>query len=99
MSNAVNLTDGMDGLAAGITAIVGAALGVLAYLSGNVIYADYLNIMYIPDSGEITVYLSALVGALLGFLWFNSYPAQVFMGDTQPRYSWATPAAWPSAAS
>ena len=82
MSNAVNLTDGMDGLAAGITAIVGAALGVLAYLSGNVIYADYLNIMYIPDSGEITVYLSALVGALLGFLWFNSYPAQVFMGDT-----------------
>ena len=72
----------MDGLAAGITAIVGAALGVLAYLSGNVIYADYLNIMYIPDSGEITVYLSALVGALLGFLWFNSYPAQVFMGDT-----------------
>ena len=82
MSNAVNLTDGMDGLAAGITAIVGAALGVLAYLSGNVIYADYLNIMYIPESGEITVYLSALVGALLGFLWFNSYPAQVFMGDT-----------------
>lgn len=82
MSNAVNLTDGMDGLAAGITAIVGAALGVLAYLSGNVIYADYLNIMYIPDSGEITVYLSALIGALLGFLWFNSYPAQVFMGDT-----------------
>ncbi len=82
MSNAVNLTDGMDGLAAGITAIVGATLGVLAYLSGNVIYADYLNIMYIPDSGEITVYLSALIGALLGFLWFNSYPAQVFMGDT-----------------
>ena len=82
MSNATNLTDGMDGLAAGITAIVGAALGVLAYLSGNVIYADYLNIMYIPDSGEIVVYLSALVGALLGFLWFNSYPAQVFMGDT-----------------
>ena len=82
MSNASNLTDGMDGLAAGITAIVGAALGVLAYLSGNVIYADYLNIMYIPDSGEIAVYLSALIGALLGFLWFNSYPAQVFMGDT-----------------
>ncbi len=82
MSNATNLTDGMDGLAAGITAIVGTAMGILAYLSGNVIYADYLNIMYIPDSGEIVVYLSALVGALLGFLWFNSYPAQVFMGDT-----------------
>lgn len=72
----------MDGLAAGTTAIVGIAMGILAYLSGNVIYADYLNIMYIPDSGEIVVYLSALVGALLGFLWFNSYPAQVFMGDT-----------------
>lgn len=82
MSNAVNLTDGMDGLAAGISAIVGATLGVLAYLSGNVIYSDYLNIMYIPDSGEIAVYMSALIGALLGFLWFNSYPAQVFMGDT-----------------
>ena len=82
MSNATNLTDGMDGLAAGITAIVGAALGVLAYLSGNVIYADYLNIMYIPDSGEIAVYMSALIGALLGFLWYNSYPAQIFMGDT-----------------
>ncbi len=82
MSNATNLTDGMDGLAAGITAIAGAALGVLAYLSGNVIYSDYLNIMYIPDSGEIVVYLSALIGALLGFLWYNSYPAQVFMGDT-----------------
>ena len=82
MSNATNLTDGMDGLAAGITAIAGAALGVLAYLSGNVIYSDYLNIMYIPDSGEIVVYLSVLIGALLGFLWYNSYPAQVFMGDT-----------------
>lgn len=82
MSNASNLTDGMDGLAAGITAIVGVALGILAYLSGNVIYADYLNIMYIPDSGEIVVYLSALTGALLGFLWFNSFPAQIFMGDT-----------------
>ena len=82
MSNATNLTDGMDGLAAGVSAIVGAALGILAYLSGNVIYADYLNIMYIPDSGEIVVYLSAMIGALLGFLWYNSYPAQVFMGDT-----------------
>ena len=81
-SNGTNLTDGMDGLAAGVTAIVGAVLGILAYFSGNVIYADYLNIMYIPDSGEIVVYMSALIGALLGFLWYNSYPAQVFMGDT-----------------
>ena len=82
VSNGTNLTDGMDGLAAGITAIVGAVLGILAYFSGNVIYADYLNIMYIPESGEIVVYMSALIGALLGFLWYNSYPAQVFMGDT-----------------
>lgn len=81
-SNGTNLTDGMDGLAAGVTAIVGAVLGILAYFSGNVIYADYLNIMYITDSGEIVVYMSALIGALLGFLWYNSYPAQVFMGDT-----------------
>ena len=82
VSNGTNLTDGMDGLAAGVTAIVGAVLGILAYFSGNVIYAEYLNIMYIPDSGEIVVYMSALIGALLGFLWYNSYPAQVFMGDT-----------------
>ena len=81
-SNGCNLTDGMDGLAAGTTAIVGVTLGILAYLSGHIGYADYLNIMYIPNSGEIAVYLSALVGALLGFLWYNSYPAQVFMGDT-----------------
>jgi len=81
-SNGSNLTDGMDGLAAGVTAIVGITLGVLAYLSGHVGYASYLNIMYIPASGEIAVYMSALVGALLGFLWYNSYPAQVFMGDT-----------------
>lgn len=82
VSNGTNLTDGMDGLAAGVTAIVGATLGILAYFSGNVIYADYLNIMYIPESGEIVVYMSALIGALLGFLWYNSYPAQIFMGDT-----------------
>ena len=82
VSNGTNLTDGMDGLAAGVTAIVGAVLGILAYFSGNVIYAEYLNIMYIQDSGEIVVYMSALIGALLGFLWYNSYPAQVFMGDT-----------------
>ena len=81
-SNGANLTDGMDGLSAGVTAIVGATLGILAYLSGHVGYANYLNIMYIPHSGEIAVYMAALVGALLGFLWYNSFPAQVFMGDT-----------------
>lgn len=81
-SNGTNLTDGMDGLASGVTMIVGVTLGILAYLSGHVGYADYLNIMYIPNSGEITVFISALFGALLGFLWYNSYPAQVFMGDT-----------------
>jgi phospho-N-acetylmuramoyl-pentapeptide-transferase len=81
-SNGANLTDGMDGLSAGVTAVVGATLGILAYLSGHVGYADYLNIMYLPHSGEIAVYMSALVGALLGFLWYNSFPAKVFMGDT-----------------
>ena len=81
-SNGANLTDGMDGLSAGVAAIVGTTLGILAYLSGNVIYANYLNIMYIPASGEIAVYMAALVGALLGFLWYNSFPAKVFMGDT-----------------
>ena len=81
-SNGANLTDGMDGLSAGVTAIVGATLGILAYLSGHVGYANYLNIMYIPHSGEIAVYMAALVGALLGFLWYNSFPAKVFMGDT-----------------
>ncbi|MCR5709509.1 MAG: phospho-N-acetylmuramoyl-pentapeptide-transferase [Bacteroidales bacterium] len=81
-SNGTNLTDGMDGLAAGVSAIVGATLGVLAYVSGHVGFAEYLNIMYLPDSGEITVYVCCFVGALLGFLWYNSFPAQVFMGDT-----------------
>lgn len=81
-SNGTNLTDGMDGLATGVSAIVGATLGILAYLSGHVGYADYLNIMYLPNSGEVTVYMCAFIGALLGFLWFNAYPAQVFMGDT-----------------
>ena len=81
-SNGANLTDGMDGLSAGVTAVVGATLGILAYLSGHVGYANYLNIMYLPHSGEIAVYMSALVGALLGFLWYNSFPAKVFMGDT-----------------
>ena len=81
-SNGVNLTDGMDGLAAGTTAIVGVVLGVFAWLGGNVVNAEYLNIMYIPGSGELGVFMSALVGALIGFLWYNTYPAQVFMGDT-----------------
>ena len=81
-SNGTNLTDGMDGLATGTSAIVGVVLGIFAYLSGNIINADYLNIMYIPGTGEIAVFMAAFVGALIGFLWYNSYPAQVFMGDT-----------------
>jgi phospho-N-acetylmuramoyl-pentapeptide-transferase len=81
-SNGVNLTDGMDGLATGSSAIVGVVLGIFAWLSGNIVNADYLNIMYIPGSGEIAVYMSAFTGALIGFLWYNSFPAQVFMGDT-----------------
>ena len=82
VSNAANLTDGLDGLATGTSAISGATLGVLAYVSGNIIYADYLNIMYIPNIGELTVFIAAFIGATVGFLWYNSYPAQVFMGDT-----------------
>ena len=81
-SNGTNLTDGMDGLAAGTSAIVGVVLGVLAWVGGNLLNSDYLNIMYIPGSGEIAIFMSAFVGALMGFLWYNSYPAQVFMGDT-----------------
>lgn len=81
-SNGVNLTDGMDGLASGTSAIAGIVLGIFAWLGGNVINSDYLNIMYIPGSGEIAVFMAAFVGALIGFLWYNSYPAQVFMGDT-----------------
>lgn len=81
-SNAVNLTDGLDGLATGVMVIVMIALALLAYFSGNSIYAKYLNIIFLPGSGELTVFVAALVGAGLGFLWFNSYPAQVFMGDT-----------------
>ena len=81
-SNGANLTDGLDGLSAGVSAIVGTTLGILAYLSGHVVYAEYLNIMYIPASGEIAVYMAAMVGALLGFLWYNTFPAKVFMGDT-----------------
>ena len=82
VSNAANLTDGLDGLATGTAAISGATLAVLAYVSGNVIYSDYLNIMYIPNIGELTIFISAFIGATVGFLWYNSYPAQVFMGDT-----------------
>lgn len=81
-SNGTNLTDGMDGLAAGTSAIVGIVIGILAWLSGDLINSNYLNIMYIPGTGEIAVFMSAFIGALLGFLWYNSYPAQVFMGDT-----------------
>ena len=81
-SNGVNLTDGLDGLSAGTSSIVAVVLGVLAYLSGNVLNAGYLNIMYIPGTGEIAIFLAALVGALIGFLWYNTFPAQVFMGDT-----------------
>lgn len=82
VSNGANLTDGLDGLATGTSAIIGLTLGVLAYVSGNIIFANYLNIMYIPNSGELVVFVSAFVGACIGFLWYNSYPAQVFMGDT-----------------
>ena len=81
-SNGTNLTDGMDGLAAGTSAIVGVVLGILAWLGGNLVNSNYLNIMYIPGSGEIAIFMAAFVGALMGFLWYNSYPAQVFMGDT-----------------
>lgn len=82
VSNGANMTDGLDGLATGTSGIIGLTLGVLAYLSGNYVFADYLNIMYIPSSGELVVYMAAFVGACVGFLWYNSYPAQVFMGDT-----------------
>ncbi|MCQ2344899.1 MAG: phospho-N-acetylmuramoyl-pentapeptide-transferase [Paludibacteraceae bacterium] len=82
VSNGANLTDGLDGLATGTSAIQGATLGILAYLSGNIRYAGYLDIMYIPGSGELTVFAAAFIGATIGFLWYNAYPAQVFMGDT-----------------
>lgn len=82
VSNGANLTDGLDGLATGTSAIIGLTLGVLAYVSGNIVFANYLNIMYIPNTGELAIYISAFIGACIGFLWYNSYPAQVFMGDT-----------------
>lgn len=82
VSNGANLTDGIDGLATGTSAIVGATLLVFAYVSGNIIFADYLNIMYIPNVGELSIFIAAFIGACIGFLWWNAYPAQVFMGDT-----------------
>ncbi len=82
VSNGANLTDGMDGLATGTSAIIGLTLGLLAWVSGNIIFANYLNIMYLPNAGELTIFISAFVGATVGFLWYNTYPAQVFMGDT-----------------
>ncbi len=82
VSNGANITDGLDGLAAGVSAIIGAALGVFVYASGNYVFADYLNVMYIPNLGELSIFVGAFVGACIGFLWYNAYPAQVFMGDT-----------------
>ena len=82
VSNGANLTDGLDGLVTGVSVPIVVVLAVLAYLSGHIVYADYLNIMYIPDSGELVVFAAAMVGALMGFLWYNSFPAQIFMGDT-----------------
>ena len=82
VSNGANLTDGLDGLVTGVSVPIVAVLGILAYLSGHIVYADYLNIMYIPDAGELVVFAAALMGALVGFLWYNSFPAQIFMGDT-----------------
>ncbi len=82
VSNGANLTDGIDGLATGTSAIIAIALGVFAYVSGSIIFADYLNIMYIPNTGEMVVFIAAFVGACIGFLWYNTFPAQVFMGDT-----------------
>jgi len=82
ISNGANLTDGMDGLATGTSAVIAITLGILAWVSGNIVFADYLNIMFIPNTGELVIFISALVGACVGFLWYNSYPAQVFMGDT-----------------
>jgi phospho-N-acetylmuramoyl-pentapeptide-transferase len=82
VSNGANLTDGLDGLAAGTSAIVAFALAILAYVSGSVVFASYLDIMYIPNTGELVVFAAAFLGACIGFLWYNTYPAQVFMGDT-----------------
>src|SRR6202000_1859154 len=82
VSNGANLTDGLDGLATGTSAVIGACLGIFAYASGNIRFAEYLNVMYIPNLGELSIFIGALIGACVGFLWYNAYPAQVFMGDT-----------------
>ena len=82
VSNGANITDGLDGLATGVSAVIGICLGIFAYVSGNIKLAEYLNIMYIPNLGELSIFIAAFVGACIGFLWYNSYPAQVFMGDT-----------------
>lgn len=82
VSNGANVTDGLDGLATGVSAIIGTCLGIFAYASGNIRFADYLNIMYIPNLGELSIFIGAMIGACVGFLWYNAYPAQVFMGDT-----------------
>ena len=82
VSNGANLTDGLDGLATGTSAIIGITLAIFAYLSGNLVFSDYLNIIYIPNSSELVIFISSFVGACIGFLWYNSYPAKVFMGDT-----------------
>jgi len=82
VSNGANLTDGLDGLATGVSAVIGGCLGIFAYASGNIRFAEYLNIMYIPNLGELSIFIGALIGACVGFLWYNAYPAQVFMGDT-----------------
>ncbi len=82
VSNGANMTDGLDGLATGVSAIIGTTLGILAYVSSNTVWADYLNILYIPQSEELVIFMAAFIGATIGFLWYNSFPAQVFMGDT-----------------
>jgi phospho-N-acetylmuramoyl-pentapeptide-transferase len=82
VSNGANITDGIDGLCTGISAIIGVTIAILTYLTGNIIFSDYLNILYIPNIGELVIFVSAFVAACVGFLWWNSYPAQIFMGDT-----------------
>jgi phospho-N-acetylmuramoyl-pentapeptide-transferase len=82
VSNGANLTDGLDGLATGVSAIIAGTLGILAYVSGNQIFADYLDILFLPNSGELVIFSACLIGAAIGFLWYNAYPAKVFMGDT-----------------
>ena len=88
VSNGANITDGLDGLAAGTSAIIGVLLGIFAYASGSFFLADYLNIMYIPNLAELSIFIAAMIGACIGFMWYNSYPAQVFMGDTGSLDTW-----------